>query len=246
MKKELKTAKIVVNGCGAAGTAIGRLLVNMGAENVIMMLHHGVLCEGCDNHGRPLDRVQEALSHTTNKNKEQGTLADIARGADVLIGVSAPGVFTPEIIKSMAKDAIVFGLANPVPEVMYDVAKTAGARVAGTGRSDSPNQVNNVIVFPGVFRGAIDVRAKEINEAMKIAAVYAISDLIEDKDLREDYVIPAAFDPRVAPAVAAAVAKAAMDTGVARVQVDPEDVRKKTAERLARNKRIDEAAAKVK
>ena len=146
----------------------------------------------------------------------------------------------------MAKDAIVFGLANPVPEVMYDVAKTAGARVAGTGRSDSPNQVNNVIVFPGVFRGAIDVRAKEINESMKIAAVYAISDLIEDKDLREDYVIPAAFDPRVAPAVAAAVAKAAMETGVARVQVDPEDVRKKTAERLARNKRIDEAAAKVK
>ena len=141
---------------------------------------------------------------------------------------------------------IVFGLANPVPEVMYDVAKTAGARVAGTGRSDSPNQVNNVIVFPGVFRGAIDVRAKEINESMKIAAVYAISDLIEDKDLREDYVIPAAFDPRVAPAVAAAVAKAAMETGVARVQVDPEDVRKKTAERLARNKRIDEAAAKVK
>lgn len=246
VKKELKTAKIVVNGCGAAGTAIGRLLVNMGAENVIMMLHHGVLCEGCDNHGRPLDRVQEALSHTTNKNKEQGTLADIARGADVLIGVSAPGVFTPEIIKSMAKDAIVFGLANPVPEVMYDVAKAAGARVTGTGRSDSPNQVNNVIVFPGVFRGAIDVRAKEINEAMKIAAVYAISGLIEDKDLREDYVIPAAFDPRVAPAVAAAVAKAAMETGVARIQVDPEDVRKKTAERLARNKRIDEAAAKVK
>lgn len=246
VKKDIKTAKVIVNGGGAAGTAIARLLVNMGAENVIVMLHHCTLREGGDNHGRPLDRVQEALSHTTNKEKVQGSLADVAKGADVLIGVSAPGVFTPEIIKSMAKDPIVFGLANPVPEVMYDVAKAAGAKVAGTGRSDSPNQVNNVIVFPGVFRGAIDVRAREINEAMKIAAVHAISNLIPDEELREDYVIPEAFDPRVAPAVAAAVAKAAMETGVARVQVDPEEVRRHTAERLAFNKKAEEALAAVK
>lgn len=233
VKKDFKTAKFVINGVGAAGSAIGRLLVSMGAENVIMMFRKNALYEGCTNGGRPLDSVQEALSKVTNKEKRDGTLAEIAKGADVLIGASSPGAFTPEIIAGMAKDPIVFALANPVPEIMYDEAKAAGARVAATGRSDRPNQVNNVNVFPGMFRGAIDVRAREINEAMKAAAVYAIAGLIDEKDLREDYVVPDAFDKRVAPAVAAAVAKAAMETGVARVKVDPEEVRRRTAARLA-------------
>ena len=204
VKKDLKTAKIIMNGCGAAGTAIGRLLAEMGAENLIMAGRNDTLYEGC-NWGKPLDRIQEMLAKTTNKN----------------------------IIKSMAPDSIVFSLANPVPEAMYDFAKAAGARVAGTGRSDAPNQVNNVNVFPGVFRGAIDVRAREINEQMKIAATYAIANLIDDKDLREDYVVADAFDKRVAPAVAAAVAKAAIETGVARKIMDPADVYKHTEELLA-------------
>ena len=232
VKKDLKTAKIVMNGCGAAGTAIGRLLVEMGAENLIMAGRNDTLYEGC-HWGKPLDRIQEMLCKTTNKKKISGKLKDVAVGADVLIGASSPGVFTEEIIKSMAPDSIVFSLANPVPEAMYDFAKAAGARVAGTGRSDAPNQVNNVNVFPGVFRGAIDVRATEINEEMKIAATYAIANLIDEKDLREDYVVPNAFDKRVGPAVAAAVAKAAIETGVARKIVDPEEVRKHTEELLA-------------
>ncbi len=228
VKKDIRTAKIVLNGAGAAGTAIGRLLVDAGAENLIVMLHHGALYEGCDNNGRPLDRVQEALSKVTNKERRKGRLADIVKGADVLLGVSAPGSFTQDMIRSMAKDPVVFAMANPVPEISYAEAKAAGARVAGTGRSDTPNQVNNVNVFPGVFRGAIDVRAREINEAMKVAAVHAIAELIPENELREDYVVPNAFDKRVAPAVAAAVAKAAMGTGVAREQRDPEEIRRST------------------
>ena len=221
-----------MNGCGAAGSAIGRLLLAVGAENLIMLDSRGALYEG-RNVGRPLDRVQEALAKETNKEKLKGSLKELAVGADVLIGASVAGAFTEEIIRSMAPDAVVFGLANPVPEAMYEDAKVAGARVAGTGRSDAPNQVNNVNVFPGVFRGAIDVRATEINDAMKVAAVYAIANLIEDKDLREDYVVPGAFDRRVAPAVAAAVARAAMETGVARKTVDLEEVRANTEARLA-------------
>ncbi|MDY6290671.1 MAG: NADP-dependent malic enzyme [Succiniclasticum sp.] len=232
VKKDIKTARILMNGCGAAGSAIGRLLLTVGAENLIMLDSRGALYEG-RNVGRPLDRVQEALAKATNKEKLKGSLKELAVGADVLIGASVAGAFTEEIIRSMASDAVVFGLANPVPEAMYEDAKAAGARVAGTGRSDAPNQVNNVNVFPGVFRGAIDVRATEINDAMKVAAVYAIANLIEDKDLREDYVVPSAFDRRVAPAVAAAVARAAMETGVARKTVDPEKVRANTEARLA-------------
>lgn len=232
VKKDIKTARILMNGCGAAGSAIGRLLLTVGAENLIMLDSRGALYEG-RNVGRPLDRVQEALAKATNKEKLKGSLKELAVGADVLIGASVAGAFTEEIIRSMAPDAVVFGLANPVPEAMYEDAKAAGARVAGTGRSDAPNQVNNVNVFPGVFRGAIDVRATEINDAMKVAAVYAIANLIEDKDLREDYVVPGAFDRRVAPAVAAAVARAAMETGVARKTVDPEKVRANTEARLA-------------
>ena len=231
VKKDMKTAKFVVNGCGAAGSAIGRLLVNMGAENVIMVDRFGALYEGID---AKLDRIQSYLATVTNKDKVQGTLADVAKGADVLIGVSAPNVFTKEIMQSMAKDAVVFALANPVPETTYDAAKEAGVAVAGTGRSDRPNQVNNVTVFPGVFRGAIDVRARAITEDMKVAAVWAIVDLIDEKDLREDYVVPDAFDPRVAPAVAAAVAKVAIEKGLARKIVDPEVVKANTMKRVGR------------
>ena len=231
VKKDFKTAKFVVNGCGAAGSAIGRLLVNMGAENVIMVDRWGALYEGIDVQ---LDRIQTYLATVTNKDKVQGTLADVAKGADVLIGVSAPGVFTKEIMQSMAKDSVVFALANPVPETTYDDAKEAGVAVAGTGRSDRPNQVNNVTVFPGVFRGAIDVRARAITEDMKVAAVWAIVDLIDEIDLREDYVVPDAFDPRVAPAVAAAVAKVAIEKGLARKVVDPEVVKENTMKRVGR------------
>ena len=231
VKKDFKTAKFVVNGCGAAGSAIGRLLVNMGAENVIMVDRWGALYEGIDVQ---LDRIQTYLATVTNKDKVQGGLADVAKGADVLIGVSAPNVFTKEIMQSMAKDAVVFALANPVPETTYDAAKEAGVAVAGTGRSDRPNQVNNVTVFPGVFRGAIDVRARAITEDMKVAAVWAIVDLIDEKDLREDYVVPDAFDPRVAPAVAAAVAKVAIEKGLARKIVDPEVVKENTMKRVGR------------
>ncbi|MBR6678967.1 MAG: NADP-dependent malic enzyme [Phascolarctobacterium sp.] len=231
VKKDFQTAKFVVNGCGAAGSAIGRLLVNMGAQNVIMVDRWGALYEGIDVQ---LDRIQTYLATVTNKDKVQGVLADVAKGADVLIGVSAPNVFTKEIMQSMAKNAVVFALANPVPETTYDLAKEAGVAVAGTGRSDRPNQVNNVTVFPGVFRGAIDVRARAITEDMKVAAVWAIVDLIDEKDLREDYVVPDAFDPRVAPAVAAAVAKVAIEKGLARKIVDPEEVKANTLKRVGR------------
>lgn len=227
VKKELATAKIVVNGAGAAGSAIGRLLVNAGAENVTMVDIQGALYEGMPG----LNRVQEQLARTTNKAKVKGSFAQIAKGADVIIGVSAPGAFTAEIIASM-NEPVVIAMANPVPEIMYNEAKAAGAVVAGTGRSDAPNQVNNVTVFPGVFRGAMDVRARQINEEMKIAAAYAIAGLVADDELREDFVVPDAFDSRVAPAVAAAVAKAAIETGVARIQVDPEIIRAKTAARV--------------
>lgn len=227
VKKELATAKIVVNGAGAAGSAIGRLLVNAGAENVTMVDIQGALYEGMPG----LNRVQEQLARTTNKAKVKGSFAQVAKGADVIIGVSAPGAFTAEIIASM-NEPVVIAMANPVPEIMYNEAKAAGAVVAGTGRSDAPNQVNNVTVFPGVFRGAMDVRARQINEEMKIAAAYAIAGLVADDELREDFVVPDAFDPRVAPAVAAAVAKAAIETGVARIQVDPEIIRAKTAARV--------------
>ncbi len=232
VKKDLSAAKIIVNGAGAAGTAIGRLLVNAGAKNVIMVDVQGALCQGMPG----LNRIQAELAKVTNLSNLTGKLEVVANGADVLIGVSAPGAFTREIIQNMNSDAIVIAMANPVPEISYEEAKAAGAKVAGTGRSDAPNQVNNVTVFPGVFRGAMDVRARQINEAMKIAAVYAIADLIPESELKEDYIVPDAFDPRVAPAVAAAVAKAAMATGVARIHADSEEIRQRTAERVARSR----------
>lgn len=230
VKKDIATAKFVVNGIGAAGSAIGKLLYKLGAKNIIMVDSKGALYEGRPGH---LDMAKAYLATVTNKNKIQGNLAEVTKGADVLIGCSKPGVFTADIIKGMNKNAIVFGLANPVPETTYEAAMAAGAAVAGTGRSDAPNQVNNVCVFPGLFRGALDVRAKAITEEMKVAAVHAIVDLIDEKDLRADYVVPGAFDKRVAPAVAAAVAKTAMEQGIARVQRDPEEIKAETAKRIA-------------
>ena len=230
VKKDIATAKFVVNGIGAAGSAIGKLLYKLGAKNIIMVDSKGALYEGRPGH---LDMAKAYLATVTNKNKIQGNLAEVTRGADVLIGCSKPGVFTADIIKGMNKNAIVFGLANPVPETTYEAAMAAGAAVAGTGRSDAPNQVNNVCVFPGLFRGALDVRAKAITEEMKVAAVHAIVDLIDEKNLRADYVVPGAFDKRVAPAVAAAVAKTAMEQGIARVQRDPEEIKAETAKRIA-------------
>lgn len=240
VKKDIHKARIVVNGAGAAGTAIVRLLLNIGVENIVMLNSKGTMYDGMDM--ARVNRVQAELLKETNRDKVQGTLADVAVGADILIGVSKAGVFTPEIIQSMAKDPVVLALANPVPETSYAAAKAAGARVVGTGRSDAPNQVNNVLVFPGLFRGAIDVRARQINEEMKMAATYAIANLVPDSDLREDHVIPPVFDPNVAPAVATAVAKAAMETGVARIQVDPEEVRKNAA---ARTQRVRDLLKKI-
>lgn len=231
LKKDIKTVKIIVNGCGAAGSAIGKMLLNLGAENLIMCGRQGAFYDGMEDDGK--DPMKTYMSKVTNKNKEKGNLAQLAKGADVLIGVSSPNVFTKEIIGSM-NQGVVFALANPVPECTYDDAIAAGAAVAGTGRSDRPNQVNNVCVFPGIFRGAIDVRARAITEDMKVAAAYAIADLIDPKDLRQDYVVADAFDPRVAPAVAAAVAKIAVEKGIARVNVDSEVVKANTKKRVGR------------
>ena len=230
VKKDISTANIVINGAGAAGTAIGRLLVNAGAKNLIMVDQQGALYDGMPG----LNRIQEQLAKNSNREKRLGNLVEIAKGADILIGVSGPGLFTKEIIGSMAKDSIVLPMANPVPEVMYAEAMAAGARIYGSGRSDAPNQTNNVTVFPGLFRGALDVRARSITEEMKLAAAYAIAELVPEKDLRDDFVVVDAFDPRVAPAVAAAVAKVAIETGVARVNIDPEEVRARAAARIGR------------
>ena len=233
VKKDIGEVKVVLSGAGAAGTAICRLLLDLGVKNMIMLNSKGAMYEGMDM--SRVNRVQAELLKRTNPDKIKGDLAECAKGADVLLGVSSAGLFTPEIIKSMNKDAIVFAMANPVPETSYQAAKEAGAAVAGTGRSDAPNQVNNVSVFPGIFRGALDVRARAINEEMKQAAARAVASIISDEELRDDYVVPPVFDERVAPAVAAAVAKAAMDTGVARIKVDPEVIRQRTIERIRKN-----------
>lgn len=230
VKKQLSEVKVVVNGAGAAGTAIVQLLLNAGVGHVVMMNSKGAMYDGMEM--SRVNRVQALLLPRTNLKKEQGHIGDIAKGADVLIGVSQPGAFTTEVVQSMNANSIVLSLCNPEPEISYKDAKAAGVKVAGTGRSDSPNQVNNVSVFPGLFRGAIDVRARQINEEMKLAAVYAIAELIDAEELREDYVVPDVFDKRVAPAVAAAVARAAIETGVARTIVDPEEIRAKTAARI--------------
>ena len=227
--KKLEDIRVVTNGAGAAGIAIIKLLLSMGVKDVIMCDTKGIVYEG-----RPfgMNPVKEQMAKITNRSKIEGDLADAMKGADVFIGVSVAGAVTQDMVRSMNRDAIIFAMANPVPEIMPEEAKAAGAAVVGTGRSDFPNQVNNVLAFPGIFRGALDTRATGINEEMKLAAVYAIADLITPEELSSEKVIPAPFDPRVAPNVAAAVAKAAMESGVARITVDPEDVKAKT-EKLA-------------
>ena len=211
--KKIEDVKIVTSGAGAAGIAIIKLLMSMGLKNVIMTDRKGAIYEGREG----LNPIKEEIAAVTNRNGETGTLADVIRGADVFIGVSAPGVLTGEMVSTMAKDAIIFACANPTPEIFPDEAKAAGAAVVSTGRSDYPNQVNNVLAFPGIFRGALDVRASEINDEMKVAASYAIASLVSDEELNADYILPAAFDPRVKDVVAAAVAEAARKSGVARI-----------------------------
>ena len=211
--KRREDVKIVTSGAGAAAISITKLLLSAGFRNVVMTDRTGAIYEGREG----LNWIKEEMARLTNRGMEKGTLADVIRGADVFIGVSAPGTLTTEMVRTMNRDAIVFACANPTPEIFPDDAKAGGARVVSTGRSDYPNQINNVLAFPGVFRGAFDVRASDINEEMKMAAAQALSDLISDDELNEDYIIPRAFDPRVGPAVAKAVAEAARKSGVARI-----------------------------
>ncbi len=210
--KKIEDCTAVFNGAGAAGVAIAKLFTSMGMGNIIMCDRKGIICDGDD-----LKPAKQDIADFTNKNHLRGSLADAMKGADIFIGVSAPGVVTEDMIKTMAKDPIVLAMANPVPEIMPDLAKAAGAAVVGTGRSDFPNQINNVLAFPGIFRGALDVRASDINEDMKIAAAKALAGLVSDEELSADYIIPKPFDPRVGKTVAAAVAQAARDSGVARI-----------------------------
>ena len=211
--KKLEDVKIVTSGAGAAGIAIIKLLISMGAKHVVMTDRKGAIYAGREG----LNAVKEEIAAVTNQEKEFGTLAQVIRGADVFIGVSAPGTLTKEMVSTMAKDAIIFACANPTPEIFPEEAKAGGAAVVSTGRSDYPNQVNNVLAFPGIFRGALDVRASRINDEMKIAAAYALADLVGENELNADYILPAAFDPRVKDAVAKAVAEAARKSGVARI-----------------------------
>src|SRR5699024_11067728 len=213
--KSFNEIKVVANGAGAAGMAIIKLLENFGVKEIIMCDSQGAIYEG---RPRRMNAVKEIVAKKTNHNRLTGSLEEVIEGADVFIGVSVGGALTGEMIKKMNKDPIVFAMANPEPEILPAEAKEAGAKVIGTGRSDYPNQVNNVLAFPGIFSGALDVRDTRINKRMKMAAVEAIATLISEEELNEEYVIPAPFDPRVAPAVAKEVAQAAIDTGVARVQ----------------------------
>ncbi|MCI9352039.1 MAG: NAD-dependent malic enzyme [Lawsonibacter sp.] len=211
--KKKEDVKVVTSGAGAAAISIVRLLLSAGFQNVTMCDRKGAIYNGREG----LNWIKEEMAQVTNLEKKAGSLADVLAGADVFIGVSAPGTVTTEMVRTMNKDAIVFACANPTPEIFPDDAKAGGARVVSTGRSDYPNQINNVLAFPGVFRGALDVRASDINEEMKLAAAHALAGLISDDALSEDYIIPQAFDPRVGPAVAQAVAEAARKSGVARI-----------------------------
>ncbi|HZK27553.1 MAG TPA: malic enzyme-like NAD(P)-binding protein [Thermoclostridium sp.] len=213
VNKDITNASVVVNGSGSAGIAITRLLMSRGLKNVILCDKFGAVYEGYEG----LNKEQALMATLTNREKKKGKLEDVIVGADVFIGVSAPNVLTSSMIKTMAKDPVVFAMANPTPEIMPEEAMEAGVKVMGTGRSDYPNQINNVLAFPGIFRGALDVRASDINEAMKIAAAEAIASLVSKEELTAEYIIPAPFDPRVAKTVGKAVAKAAVDSGVARI-----------------------------
>ena len=213
VNKKIEDITAVFSGAGAAGTAIFKLLKSMGLGDAIICDRKGAICSARTD----LNNEKKALLELSNKQDKSGSLADVMVGADLFIGVSSPGVVTPEMVKTMAPNPILFPMANPVPEIMPDLAREAGAAVIGTGRSDFPNQINNVLAFPGVFRGAFDVRASDINEEMKLAAARALAELVSDEELTPDYIIPAPFDQRVCPAVAAAVAQAARDSGVARI-----------------------------
>lgn len=230
--KTMDQIRVVINGAGAAGIAAMKLLGHMGAKDIIVCDTKGIIHEERQEGMNPF---KLEIARITNKANLKGKLADAVRGADVFIGVSAAGVLTKEMVSSMNRDSIIFALANPVPEIMPDEAKEAGAAIVGTGRSDFPNQINNVLAFPGIFRGVLDVRASEINEAMKLAAVYAIADLVPAHKLNRDYVIPHPFEPMIAPNVAAAVAQAAMDTGCASVYIHAEEVKDRTKKRIRKN-----------
>lgn len=212
-KRKLEDIKVVTLGAGAAGTAIVKLLISMGLKDVVMCDRKGAIYKGREG----LNDEKKKIAEISNKENKTGSLSDVLKGADVFIGVSAPNMLTQDMIRSMAKDPILFTMANPTPEIMPDEAKAAGAAVIGTGRSDFPNQINNVLAFPGIFRGALDVRASDINDEMKLAAAYAIAELVDEKNLSAEYIIPDAFDKRVAESVAEAVAKAAVKSGVARI-----------------------------
>ncbi|MEM7825119.1 MAG: malic enzyme-like NAD(P)-binding protein [Candidatus Aenigmatarchaeota archaeon] len=213
VNKDIENVRIVVNGSGAAGIAISKILISSGAKNIILCDTHGAIYEGRTEN---MNKYKEQISKITNREKFSGSLNDVIKGADVFIGVSTAGVLTKEMVRSMSSDAIVFALSNPVPEIMPDEAKEGGARIIATGRSDFPNQINNVLCFPGMFRGALDVRARMINEEMKFAAAKAIADLVKDQ-LDEKYIIPNATDPNVSKSVAHAVADAAIKTNVAKL-----------------------------
>lgn len=211
--KKIEEVKIVTSGAGAAGIAIIKLLLSMGAKHVIMTDREGAIYKGREN----LNPIKMEMAEITNLSMEKGSLSDVIKNADVFIGVSAPGTLNKDMVKSMAKKPIIFACANPIPEIFPEDAKEAGAAVVSTGRSDFPNQINNVLCFPGIFRGALDVRVKDINDEMKVAAAYAIAELVSDQELNAEYILPAAFDERVKDAVAKAVAEAAKKSGVARV-----------------------------
>lgn len=210
--RKLEDQRAVVSGAGAAGISVTRLLIKMGLKNVILCDRQGAIHEGREN----LNPAKKEISELSNPEKKRGKLEDIMKGADLFIGVSGPGIVTEEMVRSMNKDPIIFAMSNPVPEIMPETAKKAGASVIGTGRSDYPNQINNVLAFPGIFRGALDVRARDINDEMKIAAAYALASVVSEAELTPEYIIPNAFDGRVGKAVASAVAKAARESGAAR------------------------------
>ena len=211
--KKFEDIKVVMNGAGAAGIAIAKHLLNMGVKNITLCDSKGIICKGDER----LNAVKREMAEITNLEHMTGTLADAMKGADVFLGISAAGCVSEEMVASMAKDPILFAMANPTPEIMPDLAKKAGAAVVGTGRSDFPNQINNVLAFPGIFRGALDCRASDINEEMKVAASFAIASLVSDSELNADYILPEAFDKRIGKTVAEAVKKAAIETGVARI-----------------------------
>lgn len=213
VNKQIGDIKVVMNGAGAAGVAIAKHLLNMGVRHIVMCDSKGIICKGDPR----LNAAKQEIAEVTNLEHMQGTLADAMVGADVFIGISAADCVSEDMVKSMADQPVIFAMANPTPEIMPDLAKKAGAAVVGTGRSDFPNQINNVLAFPGIFRGALDCRASDINEEMKVAASFAIASLVEDDKLEPDYILPHAFDPRVGKTVAAAVKQAAVDSGVARI-----------------------------